>query len=177
MSSSDSRTNRSRLLRTLVATGAMGFACATTMPTPGPIVVDYVDSADRKTNTGFLIQDETLRGIVRAEGLRVYDERCTPCHGDTGHGDGVLADVLPIRPRNYHKGQFKWGTRPSDIVETIRNGRSSVMPPFGGELSESELWAAAYLVWSWVPEDRRDVDDPSTMTTPIAAHSEEPTSN
>ena len=44
------------------------------------------------------------------EGARVFDERCSPCHGDTGHGDGMLAELLPIRPRNYHEDPFRWGT-------------------------------------------------------------------
>jgi len=27
-----------------------------------------------------------------SEGARVFNERCTPCHGDTGNGDGDLAE-------------------------------------------------------------------------------------
>ncbi len=91
-------------------------------------------------------------------GARVFDERCSPCHGDRGGGDGILADALPIRPRNYHGEPFKWGTKPHELVATIRGGRSGVMPPFEGALTEREMWAAAYLVWHWIPPEERRLD-------------------
>ena len=70
-----------------------------------------------------------------------------------------LAQVVPVRPRDYHTEEFKWGTRPSDIVTTIRTGRSGVMPSFAEELTQRQIWAAAYVVWSWIPEERRGYDD------------------
>jgi mono/diheme cytochrome c family protein len=100
---------------------------------------------------------------VLVEGARVFDERCSPCHGENGGGDGPLASVLPVRPRNYHRDEFRWGTRPSDIVATIRSGRSGVMPPFANELTPREIWAAAYVVWSWIPEERRGHDTPADL--------------
>jgi cytochrome c oxidase cbb3-type subunit 3 len=100
------------------------------------------------------------------EGARIFDERCAPCHGDTGHGDGALAEVLPIKPRDYHKEPFKWGTRPSDILRTVTDGRSGIMPPFKGELSQREMWAVSYVVWSWVPADRREGDPPEGAPAP-----------
>jgi mono/diheme cytochrome c family protein len=84
------------------------------------------------------------------EGARVFDERCSPCHGDTGHGDGILADLLPMRPRNYHTDAFQWGTSWSEIAETVRLGRSGVMPPFEGALSQEEIRAVSFLVTCWV---------------------------
>ena len=84
------------------------------------------------------------------EGARVFDERCSPCHGNTGHGDGLLADLLPIRPRNYHADAFRWGSGWDDIAATVRGGRSGVMPPFEGALSEPEIRAVSFLVACWV---------------------------
>jgi len=100
--------------------------------------------------------------LLLVEGAQVFDQRCSPCHGERGYGDGVLADALPIRPRNYHAELFKWGTSPSDIVRTIAAGRSGVMPAFEGALSEREMWAAAYLVWNLIPAERRQTD-PATV--------------
>ena len=93
-------------------------------------------------------------------GSRVFDNRCSPCHGVEGFGDGELADVLAIRPRNYHTEPFKWGASPSKIATTIAGGRSGIMPPFGTALSEKEVWAVAYVVWRWIPEDQRSYDTP-----------------
>jgi mono/diheme cytochrome c family protein len=96
-----------------------------------------------------------VRADVLAEGGRVFAERCSPCHGDSGNGNGPLADVLPIRPRNYHRDEFKWGTRPSEIAATVRGGRSGVMPGFEGVLSERQIQSVAYFVWSTLPPERR----------------------
>jgi mono/diheme cytochrome c family protein len=84
------------------------------------------------------------------EGSRVFDERCSPCHGETGHGDGMLAELLPIRPRNYHEEQFRWGASWEQIAATVRGGRSGVMPPFIEALSEPEIRAVSFLVACWV---------------------------
>jgi mono/diheme cytochrome c family protein len=89
------------------------------------------------------------------EGARVFYERCSPCHGDSGHGDGVLAELLPIRPRNYHRDPFRWGTSVDDVARTVRLGRSGVMPAFEGALSETETRAVAFLVSCWA-ERRAD---------------------
>lgn len=89
------------------------------------------------------------------EGARVFDERCSPCHGDTGHGDGLLAELLPIRPRNYHADSFQWGTGWGEIAETVRGGRSGVMPPFAGALSEPQIRSVSFLVACWVEQRER----------------------
>jgi mono/diheme cytochrome c family protein len=85
-------------------------------------------------------------------GARIFDERCSPCHGDTGHGDGMLAELLPIRPRNYHADAFEWGTGWDDIAATVRGGRSGVMPAFEGALSEEEIRSVSFLVSCWVAQ-------------------------
>jgi cbb3-type cytochrome c oxidase subunit III len=98
-----------------------------------------------------------------ARGTDVFHERCAPCHGDTGRGDGVLADVLQIRPRNYHDDPFKWGRSPAGIVETIALGRSGVMPSFREALSVRDMWAVAQVVWAWMPPAERAEDPPEAL--------------
>lgn|GEM_PF-1925359 len=84
------------------------------------------------------------------EGARVFDERCSPCHGERGSGDGTLAELLEIRPRNYHADPFRWGTSWTDVERTVRLGRSDVMPSFEGALSDEEIRSVAFLVACWV---------------------------
>ncbi len=96
-------------------------------------------------------------------GAEIFGERCSPCHGDAGHGDGILAELLPIRPRNYHADPFKWGHSPSGIVETVALGRSDVMPSFRGALEEADMWAVAHLVWAWMPPSERVADSPQAL--------------
>jgi cytochrome c oxidase cbb3-type subunit 3 len=101
--------------------------------------------------TAGAVEPATSTGMseLLVRGAEVYRERCSPCHGDRGRGDGILASVLAIRPRNYFSEPFKWGREPSDIVETIRVGRSGVMPAFEGALDAREMWAVANLVHLW----------------------------
>ena len=101
------------------------------------------------------------QALVR--GAEIFRERCSPCHGDAGYGDGVLADLLPIRPRNYHAEPFKWGRTPAGIVETVALGRSGVMPSFRGALNEGDMWAVAQLVWAWMPPSLRTQDGPDEL--------------
>jgi mono/diheme cytochrome c family protein len=102
---------------------------------------------DCARSSGIATQEASRRLL---DGARVFDERCSPCHGDTGHGDGLLAELLPIRPRNYHTDAFQWGTGWKEIAETVRQGRSGVMPAFEGALSEQEIGSVAFLVACWV---------------------------
>lgn len=118
------------------------------LPRDQPIAVHVSASGDAPGQP--LVDYEVLM-----EGRRVYDERCSPCHGETGHGDGPLAEVLPVQPRDYHVDPFKWGTRPSDIAQTISLGRSDIMPGFADSLTQREIWATAYVVWHWLPEEQR----------------------
>lgn len=105
----------------------------------------------------------SVRADVLDAGGRIFAERCSPCHGATGGGNGPLADVLPIRPRNYHRDPFKWGTQPGQIAVTVRGGRSGVMPSFEGVLTEREILAVAYFVWAWIPADRREPEPRSSL--------------
>jgi len=119
------------------------------------------DASDDRLRMAQYDSEETwTQADILVTGTRVFDNRCAPCHGDEGHGDGDLADVLPIRPRNYSAEPFKWGSSPSRIATTVAGGRSGVMPPFKHALSEQEIWAVAYVVWRWIPEERRAYDTP-----------------
>jgi mono/diheme cytochrome c family protein len=128
------------------------------LPSEHPIVVNLDAGGGPPAPGAVPVAPEVL-----VEGAKVFDERCSPCHGRSGEGNGPLAEVLPIRPRNYHTDDFKWGSRPSQIFATIRGGRSGVMPPFQGELTPRQMWAAAYVVWTWIPEARREWDSPADL--------------
>jgi mono/diheme cytochrome c family protein len=127
------------------------------LPAESPIVVNVPASGQLAAS------DLPVSVDVLVEGARIFDERCSPCHGETGRGDGPLAEVVPIAPRDYRHESFKWGTRPSQIVATIRQGRSGVMPPFEGELTPHQIWAVAWVVWSWIPPERREMDDADAL--------------
>lgn len=79
-------------------------------------------------------------------GQKVYQLRCTQCHGDNGDGNGPAAEFLYPRPRDYRKGIFKFastkfGNRPlrEDLIRTIRRGVSGTSMPSFNLLEPSEI--------------------------------------
>lgn len=77
---------------------------------------------------------ETLSPAVREEAKKIFENRCTPCHGPAGAGDGPASAGLTPRPRNFQ--DKAWQTAVSDEhIERIISyggaavGRSPAMPP------------------------------------------------
>ena len=81
-----------------------------------------------------------LAGIAVAaepDGAKVYAERCSGCHGDTGGGDGPAAAALVPRPKNFHE----LGEKSVDELRAIgKKGKpGTLMQPFDGVLSDAEI--------------------------------------
>jgi mono/diheme cytochrome c family protein len=81
--------------------------------------------------------EEAAAGAGNPEaGAEVFAANCAVCHGTTGHGGSVGPDL-----RTMPKAQTEAGT-----IEQVTNG-GSIMPAFGGTLSEEEIKnVAAYVV-------------------------------
>lgn len=60
-------------------------------------------------------------------GSHVYAVHCAACHGPDGTGQ---ADLFP----NLMDAHWQWGATPTEIEQTVRNGRIAVMPPLAGPL-------------------------------------------
>ena len=46
-----------------------------------------------------------------AAGKQLYEARCMHCHGETGDGRGVSAEVVYPKPRDFTSGVYKFRTR------------------------------------------------------------------
>jgi mono/diheme cytochrome c family protein len=80
-------------------------------------------------------------------GARLYAERCSPCHGDEGRGDGPTAPALVPPPRNFRDPAL-WKDRTTEQLRaTVQGGKpGTMMPPFRDVLSDAEIDAVvAYL--------------------------------
>ncbi len=67
------------------------------------------------------------------EARAVFTQRCAPCHGPQGRGDGPSAAALNPKPRNYHDSAWQQTVTDEFIVKTILEGgmavgKSDVMP-------------------------------------------------
>jgi copper transport protein len=80
--------------------------------------------------------EPTQESIVR--GQMLFSQNCIQCHGESGRGDGPLANSLPIKPANlydhvpYHPDQF--------FFNVISNGVGGIMPAFKNSISEEDRW-------------------------------------
>jgi mono/diheme cytochrome c family protein len=80
-------------------------------------------------------------------GHRVFVERCAPCHGDAGGGDGPAAAAITPPPRNFRDPIFWRGRTEQQLRVVVRNGKpGTMMAPFQGVLTDAEIdGVVAYL--------------------------------
>jgi mono/diheme cytochrome c family protein len=74
-----------------------------------------------------------------AAGQRLYAQRCVPCHGPSGRGDGPLAPGL--RPPPADLVQHVPLHADPDLFASIHDGiAGTAMAPFGGQMTAEEIW-------------------------------------
>jgi mono/diheme cytochrome c family protein len=95
---------------------------------------------------------EPASGPPEATGKRVYGERCAPCHGDDGGGNGPAAAALEPRPRNFRDATFWKGRDVAQIRQVVRQGKpGTMMQPFQGVLTDEEIDAVVAFVERFRP--------------------------
>jgi mono/diheme cytochrome c family protein len=77
-------------------------------------------------------------------GRHVYQHYCQTCHGESGAGDGFNAFNLDPRPRDFSDPAFQKKKTDGELADAIRRGGagiglSSLMPPWGKTLSNSDI--------------------------------------
>ncbi len=83
-----------------------------------------------------------------AAGKILYDENCSQCHGEKGDAQGVVADLLDPRPRDFRRGIYKIRRTPQgelptdeDLFLIVGNGMPGTsMPAWRDLLSDAQLW-------------------------------------
>lgn len=69
-----------------------------------------------------------------AEAKTIFEQRCTPCHGASGRGDGAAASALTTKPRDYTNADWQKTVTDDDLKKVIVKGgkavgKSELMPP------------------------------------------------
>jgi cytochrome c oxidase cbb3-type subunit 3 len=77
-----------------------------------------------------------------ARGAKIFAEQCATCHG--ADGKGKQDQGAP----NLTDGIWLWGGSGEAIVETIRTGRSGMMPAWGPRLDAATVKSLAVYVHS-----------------------------
>lgn len=100
-----------------------------------------------------LAGNKTVTTAHLLAGQTVYQLRCVQCHGETGDGNGPVAEFLYPRPRDYRKGIFKFastkfGNRPlrEDLIRTVRRGVPGTSMPSFNILDSAEIEAVVDYV-------------------------------
>jgi mono/diheme cytochrome c family protein len=84
-------------------------------------------------------------------GEKIYEARCTGCHGPDGRGDGPAAAALTdVKPQDFRTDTLLAARNWDGVFARIHDGGQSIhgsaMPPWGILLSEGEIWdVVAYL--------------------------------
>ena len=85
------------------------------------------------------------------EGAAIYAEKCAPCHGPTGMGDGAQSGALSVPPAALASPDVFRAALPTDWYDLVTNGNlERMMPPFTS-LDDRQRWdvvAYAYTLGS-----------------------------
>jgi mono/diheme cytochrome c family protein len=77
-------------------------------------------------------------------GRERYDIFCTPCHGLTGEGDGMVVQRGYRRPPSFHTDRLREAP-PGHIYDVITSGFGA-MPDYAAQIPVRDRWAiAAYM--------------------------------
>jgi mono/diheme cytochrome c family protein len=87
----------------------------------------------------FPITDRVMR-----RGQERFDIYCSPCHGRTGQGDGMIVERGYRRPPTYHQDRLR-SAPVGHFFDVITNGFGA-MPDYAAQVHVEDRWAiAAYI--------------------------------
>lgn len=88
------------------------------------------------------------RAFDRANGQAIYTEKCAPCHGLQGNGDGPQAAQLPNSPSALADEQIARQAIPQQWFDIVTAGNlERFMPPFAS-LSDQDRWDVVFYALS-----------------------------
>lgn len=105
------------------------------------------ETLKKERNRSHIEIDPTNTGTYTGEaGKDNFIANCSPCHGDTGKGDGPLAETLGegVRPRNLSDGKFLSVRSDEFLFKVIKSGGVSVglsesMPSWKETFTDAEI--------------------------------------
>ena len=86
----------------------------------------------------------TVTQQILERGQERYDIFCTPCHGATGAGDGVIIDYGMRAPPSFHDPDL--AAEPPGYYFTIITNGTRIMPSYAARIPPEDRWAIiAYI--------------------------------
>lgn len=62
------------------------------------------------------------------EGRKIFIDKCAPCHGENGKGDGPMASTFDPRPRDFCLPEFWQGDVDKKISNAVTQGKGQMVP-------------------------------------------------
>jgi mono/diheme cytochrome c family protein len=85
-----------------------------------------------------------ITGELIARGRERYDIFCSPCHGRTGDGDGMVALRGFLAPPSFHTDRSR--SLPAEYVFAVISNGFGGMPDYAEQVAVQDRWAiVAYL--------------------------------
>ena len=85
-----------------------------------------------------------IDAALMRRGRERYDIYCSPCHGLTGEGDGMVVQRGYRRPPSFHTDRLREAP-PGHVFDVITNGFGA-MPDYAAQVAVRDRWAiAAYM--------------------------------
>jgi len=82
-------------------------------------------------------------------GAAIFAQKCAPCHGDTGLGNGPQSQQLPVPVPALGLVDTARSDSPAQWFATVSQGNlDRFMPPFIGDLSDRDRWDVVYYALS-----------------------------
>ena len=129
---------------------AIGIAPALTLVVIGAIVLA---SSSNPIEPGGPINPIPPNPTSIAAGKAIYEEKCVPCHGESGHGDGPVGITLNPRPADLTQHAVPGVHTDGQLFDWITNGfPGSVMPPFRQALSDDDRWNVVNFIRTFAPK-------------------------
>jgi len=89
-----------------------------------------------------------------ASGKKLFDGKCSVCHGDDGKGNTDMAASLPKKPADLTRKEME-SVSDGELFWLVANGLpQSGMPSFKTKLSDNEKWQVVSFVRSLSPPKR-----------------------
>lgn len=151
----DSMTARQPVMGT-VARGDDIFTDYDRLPYPYPNTPEGYEAAGANLKNPIEITPDNF-----AEGQRLYVNYCTPCHGQTGMGDGLVSERNGPRPPAYNSDQLK-DLSVGKMYHTIQWGKN-MMGSHASQLTPTQRWKIIMYIQSLQrPADAASAADTST---------------
>ena len=103
------------------------------VPVPGTAAtVKDMAAAEKQTNP-IAVEDKSV-----ALGGKLFQIYCTPCHGNSGKGDGLVGAKLILKPYDLTADQTKGRT--DGFIWGYMTFGGAIMPSYANDLSPTERW-------------------------------------